>query len=163
MSWVARYRLLRERGVLGMNARNTECILDHNPRAGYPMVDAKLKMRDLCRAIGVPTPEIYGVIPTHSALRHLPKLLRGRDDFVIKPNRGSGGRGILVVTGRDGDHYVRHNGQVLGHDELRQYVSGIVSGLFSLGGPTRRWCSSAWWPTRRSSGSATRASPTCAC
>jgi alpha-L-glutamate ligase-like protein len=134
VNWWARYRLLRERGILGMNARNAECILDHNPRAGYPVVDAKLKMRDLCRSIGVPTPEIYGAIPSHSALRHLPKLLAGREEFVIKPNRGSGGRGILVVTGRDGGRYVRHNGKLLSHDELLQYVSGIVSGLFSLGG-----------------------------
>ena len=28
---------------------------------------------------------------------------QGHEDFVIKPNRGSGGRGILVVIGRDGE------------------------------------------------------------
>ena len=134
MNWFTCYRRLRERGILGMNGRNAECILDLNPRAGFPLVDAKLKMHDLCRAIGVPTPEIYGVVPTHSALRHLPKLVAGRPEFVIKPNRGSGGRGILVVTGREDDWYIRHNGHPLSPDDLRHYVSGIISGLFSLGG-----------------------------
>ena len=134
MNWWARFRRLRERGVLGMNRRNTQCILDLNPRRLFPLVDGKRRMRDLCRAIGVPTPEIYGVIPTHSALRRLPRLLAERPDFVIKPDRGAGGRGILVVTGRDGDGFRRHNGQRLSFGDVRQQVSSILSGLFSLGG-----------------------------
>jgi alpha-L-glutamate ligase-like protein len=117
-----------------MNRRNTECILDLNPRPLFPLVDGKRKMRDLCRAIGVPTPDLYAVVAAHSALRHLPRLLRRHDDFVVKPNRGAGGRGILVIVGRDGDAFVRHNGQRLDLGEVRQHVSSIVSGLFSLGG-----------------------------
>lgn len=91
-------------------------------------------MLGLCRAIGVPTPPVWAVIAAHSALHHLPRLLQGRNDFVIKPNRGAGGRGILVIAGRNGDAFVRHNGQRLDLGELRQHVSSIISGLFSLGG-----------------------------
>jgi alpha-L-glutamate ligase-like protein len=91
-------------------------------------------MRDLCRSIGVPTPAIYAVLAAHSALRHLPRLLADREDFVLKPDRGAAGRGILVVTGRDGEAFVRHNGQRLHLADLRQHVSSIISGLFSLGG-----------------------------
>src|SRR5947208_10299520 len=98
-SWLERWRRLRAKGILGMNSRNTRCILDHNPRHRFPVVDGKRKMRDLCRAIGVPTPEIYATLATHSALRHLPRLLEGHAHFVIKPNRGAGGRGILVIIG----------------------------------------------------------------
>ena len=134
MNWLERWRRLRERGILGMNSRNTLCILDHNPRHRFPVVDGKLKMRDLCRAIDVPTPEIFGTIAAHSALRHLPRLLSQRDDFVIKPNRGTAGRGILVVIGRDGALFLRHNGQGLQLGDIHQHVSSIVSGLFSLGG-----------------------------
>jgi alpha-L-glutamate ligase-like protein len=97
-------------------------------------VDGKRQMRDLCRAIGVPTPEIYAVLAAHSALRHLPRLLDRRPDFVLKPNRGAGGRGVLVVVGRTGAAFARHNGQLLEIGELRQHASGIISGLFSLGG-----------------------------
>ena len=46
-------------------------------------------------------------------LRRLPEFLGGRDDFVVKPNCGSGGRGVLVIVGRDGDGYIRHNGERL--------------------------------------------------
>jgi alpha-L-glutamate ligase-like protein len=57
-----------------------------------------------------------------------------RDDFVIKPNRGSAGRGVFVITGRDGAHYLRHNGERVGADALRQHLSDILSGMYSLGG-----------------------------
>lgn len=97
-------------------------------------MDRKRRMRDLCRAIGVPTPAIYAAVAAHSALRELPRLLAGRADFVLKPDRGASGRGILVVTDRDGDVFVRHNGQRLTMADLRQHASGIISGLFSLGG-----------------------------
>ncbi len=134
MNWVTRWRRLRQLGILGMNCRNTRCILDHNPRQRFPVVDGKRKMRELCRAIGVPTPEIYAVITAHSALRHLPHLLADHPDFVIKPNRGAGGRGILVIIGRDGTGFLRHNGQRLELGDIHQHVSSILSGLFSLGG-----------------------------
>jgi alpha-L-glutamate ligase-like protein len=134
LDWLWRWRRLADRGILGMNRRNAECILDLNPRAAYPAVDSKRKMRDLCHAIGVPTPAIFATITAHSALRRLPRLLVGRDDFVIKPNRGAGGRGILVVSGRRGDAFVRHNGERIDYNAVRQHVSSVVSGLFSLGG-----------------------------
>jgi alpha-L-glutamate ligase-like protein len=134
VNWLKRWRRLSDLGILGMNRRNAACILDLNPRHAYPAVDSKRTMRDLCDRIGVPTPAIFAVISAHSALRHLPRLLEGHDDFVIKPNRGAGGRGILVVTGRSGSRYVRHNGEAAELNDIRQHVSSVVSGLYSLGG-----------------------------
>jgi alpha-L-glutamate ligase-like protein len=131
--WTAARRL-KAAGVLGMNHRNAACILDHNPRAAFPVVDDKLKMHALCRKIGVPTPAIYGEVAFHSQLRRLPELLAGRDDFVVKPNRGSAGRGVLVVVGREKGRWTRHNGAPLSLDDLRRHISDVLSGMFSLGG-----------------------------
>jgi alpha-L-glutamate ligase-like protein len=127
-------RRLRELGILGMNRRNAACILDHNPRARYPLVDDKLRMHDLCRRIGVTTPRLYTVIDSFSMLRRVPDLLPGRGDFVIKPNCGSAGRGVLVLVGRKGPCYVRHNGERLAVELIRQHLSDILSGMYSLGG-----------------------------
>src|SRR5690242_5677372 len=100
-------RRLRELGILGMNRRNAAFILDHNPRELYPIVDDKLRMAQLCRQIDVPTPQVYAEVSSYSMLRRLPQLLGDRTEFVVKPNRGSAGRGVLVVIGRDGKNYVR--------------------------------------------------------
>lgn len=134
MKWLFSYGKLARLGILAMNRRNTECILDLNPRRAFPIVDEKIRMHKLCQTIGVPTPTIYGVLESHSSLRHLPRMLEPLTDFVIKPNRGAGGRGILVIVDREGEYFVRHNGTLLSFEEMRQYVSDVLSGLYSLGG-----------------------------
>jgi alpha-L-glutamate ligase-like protein len=135
MRWLfTAFQRLKQLGVLGMNCRNAACILDHNPRRLFPVVDDKLRMHALCRRIGVPSPAVYGEVGYHSMLRRLPELLAGRTDFVIKPNCGSAGRGVLVVAGRDGRRFIRHNGERLRWEHLRQHCSDILSGMYSLGG-----------------------------
>lgn len=125
---------LRELGILGMNRRNASFILDHNPRSCFPLVDDKMRMARLCQQMGVPTPQVYAEVGAYSMLRRLPQLLGGRSDFVVKPNRGSAGRGVLVIVGRDGNDYLRHNGTKIRPDALRQHFSDILSGMYSLGG-----------------------------
>jgi alpha-L-glutamate ligase-like protein len=135
MFWLFRAaRRLKQFGIMGMNRRNATMILDHNPRAKFPLVDDKLRMRDLCVNIGVPTPTVYAAISCYAQLRYLDKVFRHRDDFVLKPNNGSGGRGILVIIGRQGKDFLRHNGEVLCLDKVRQHLSDILSGMYSLGG-----------------------------
>ncbi|MBL8796360.1 MAG: alpha-L-glutamate ligase-like protein [Planctomycetia bacterium] len=134
MHWLFGARRLKQLGILGMNHRNAACILDHNPRERYPIVDDKLRMRELCQEIGVPTPAVFAAVQAHSELCRLPRLLEPLTDFVLKPNRGSAGRGVLVILGRDGQHFIRHNGERLTLDEIRQHVSDLLSGMYSLGG-----------------------------
>jgi alpha-L-glutamate ligase-like protein len=128
------YRRLNKLGILGMNQRNASCILDHNPRKRFPVVDDKLRLHYLCQQIGVPTPAIYGEIGYNSMLRRLPEFIGDHEDFVIKPNRGSAGRGVWVMIDRHGDRFLRHNGESLTLDDLRQHISDILSGMYSLGG-----------------------------
>jgi alpha-L-glutamate ligase-like protein len=125
---------LKRHGILGMNWRNAALILDHNPRRLFPIVDDKLRMARLCKKIGVATPAVYAAVRSYAELRRLQDTLRFRDDFVIKPNRGSAGRGVLVILGREGDTFIRHNGERLGFEQLRQHLSDILSGMCSLGG-----------------------------
>ncbi len=135
MFWIfTAARRLREMGVLGMNRRNAACILDHNPRSKFPIVDDKMRMHRLCGQIGVPTPEVYAEIDSFGTLRQLGEVLGDRGDFVVKPNRGSAGRGVLVLTGRDEKGFRRHNGDLVRLDDLRQHLSDILSGMYSLGG-----------------------------
>jgi alpha-L-glutamate ligase-like protein len=134
MFWLFGARRLRQLGILGMNERNAACILDRNPRHRYPLVDDKLRMRDLCLRIGVPTPDIYCAITAPNMLRRLEDLLARRADFVIKPAHGSAGRGILVIVAREGNSFIRHNGERLRLDQVRQHVSDTISGMYSLGG-----------------------------
>jgi alpha-L-glutamate ligase-like protein len=135
MLWLLRApRRLKKLGILSMNCRNARYILDHNPRALFPIVDDKLKMRDLSVRIGVPTPEVFAAVASFGKLKDLNALLRDRQEFVVKPNCGSGGRGILVIAARQEQDFLRHNGEKITIDDLRQHFSDTLSGMYSLGG-----------------------------
>lgn len=127
-------RRMREKGILGMNRRNADLILGQNPRRHFPLVDDKVRMRDLCLKIGVPTPRIYLVLAQVGSLRRLDSLLSPYSEFVIKPAKGAAGRGILVITGKSGQNFLKHDGQPLSADQVRHHLTDILSGMYSLGG-----------------------------
>ena len=129
---------LLARGVLGINRRNLACIFDRNPRSLFPVVDDKLLMAELCARVGIPTPKIIGILSLNAELRNLEQYLRFRDEIVIKPARGSGGRGILVLAGRQDGQYLKANGRLIDADGIRQHVADILAGIFSLGGQADR-------------------------
>lgn len=125
---------LRALGVIGINARNGDYVAPCNPRSLYPRVDNKLVTKQLALAAGIAVPALYGVIETNHGVRRLPELLAGHDDFVIKPAHGSGGEGIVVIEGRAGDFFRKASGTPVSMEDLKHHVTGILSGMYSLGG-----------------------------
>ncbi len=125
---------LTAKGVLGINRRNAEYILKYNYRRLYPLVDDKLQTKKLAIINHLAVPELYGVVATEYQVRHLDALLKFYSDFAIKPSRGSGGEGILVVTGRTKELYHTIDGTPLGSDEIGYHLFNIISGMYSLGG-----------------------------
>jgi alpha-L-glutamate ligase-like protein len=134
MGPLSRYRALSRGGVLGINQRNSEFVLPSNQRRDYPCVDDKLLTRDLATAAGIPVPTLLGKVSYHHELQHLPRMLEGLRDFVLKPARGSQGNGIVVITDVHDGVYRKSSGRLLTHTELRQHVSSTISGVFSLRG-----------------------------
>jgi alpha-L-glutamate ligase-like protein len=121
-------------GLLGLNRRNAEYTLRFNPRHLYPLVDDKLRTKQLAEVTGITVPELYGVIEIERQIRDLPALLEQYSDFVIKPAHGSGGDGILIISGRSKEMYRTINGLFISQDELNYHISNVLSGLYSLGG-----------------------------
>jgi len=125
---------LRSLGILGMNARNISFIGRYNQRKNYRLVDNKLQTKSAALSRGIPVPELYGTVEYQFQIKDMLDNLRGRDSFVIKPAQGSGGKGILVITGRDGELFVRSSGALIDEREVRRHSSNILAGLHSLGG-----------------------------
>jgi alpha-L-glutamate ligase-like protein len=61
-------------------------------------------------------------------------MIEPHDEFALKPSRGSGGNGILVIAGRLKDMYRKVDGSLLTREELGYHLSNIISGMYSLGG-----------------------------
>jgi len=125
---------LRELGVVGINMRNARYLLPNNPRRLYELVDNKLRTKALAEAEGMTVAETYGVLRTPHDANRVEKLLNGREAFVIKPTRGSGGKGIMVIDKRVGKNFVKPSGAEVTPGDVKNHVSNILAGLFSLGG-----------------------------
>ncbi|MEO5916479.1 MAG: alpha-L-glutamate ligase-like protein [Luteolibacter sp.] len=132
--WMRTPAELRKLGVVGINMRNARFLLPNNPRALYRLVDDKLQTKALAETEGLSVPETYAIIRSPHESARIEETLAKHAAFVIKPSRGSGGRGVLVIDGREGKNYVKPSGSILTGDEIRHHVSNILAGLFSLGG-----------------------------
>ena len=125
---------LRATGILSMNSRNLNYIARYNPRHLLPLVDDKLTTKRMAEKAGVDVPKLIGVIEYQSDIRQLEGILKPLQKFVIKPAKGSGGKGILVINGRDGDYFVKASGEHISLHAVCRDVSNILGGLYSLGG-----------------------------
>lgn len=127
-------RLLRSAGVLGMNRRNAQYIMQCNPRSAFPLVDDKIRTKHLAQAHHIPTPILYRVIEHPPNVAELDQVLGDRQDFVIKPARGAGGSGIILIAARTAQGFINTSGKTLSREELAYHISDILSGIHSLGG-----------------------------
>lgn len=125
---------LAKTGVLGINRRNAWYTLKYNPRRLYPLVDDKFLTKKLALDTGIAVPELYVVVDSAYQIRRLNTLLEPYSQFAMKPSHGSGGNGILVVSGREGDSYRKVSGDRIDQKELNYHTSNILSGMYSLGG-----------------------------
>lgn len=124
-------------GILGMNRRNGCYTLVHNSRRLYPRVDDKLRTKELLEIHEIPAPELYFTITGNSELKAL-REIKFLKEFVVKPARGAEGRGILVITGKEGNDWRRSNGEIISREDLEYHVANILAGLYSLGGTDDR-------------------------
>ena len=128
---------LRNIGVLGLNERNADLIMRLNPRRLYPRVDDKALTKDLAVKAGMAVPDLYGVIEHQAEVRDFASMVAEKDSFVVKPAQGSGGDGILVVTGRSDrkrDSFRLSSGMLISEGEIQHHISNIVGGQYSLSG-----------------------------
>lgn len=132
--WFAWPSELKESGILGINRRNLNYIIECNPRAFYPRVDNKLRTKTICEANGIPVPETYGVLRTHGDVRLFLDMIRDQPDFVVKPACGAAGRGVMVIAEHVGEMFMTPGGRGIRWSEVKYHLSTVISGLHSLGG-----------------------------
>lgn len=130
-------RKLRQAGVLGLNERNANFIMRLNPRHLYPRVDDKVLTKKIALDAGMAVPDLYGVIDSQSEVREFLDIVAAHESFVVKPAAGSGGDGIIVITGRSRrkrDNFRMASGLLISAAEIEHHISNIVGGQYSLSG-----------------------------
>ncbi|MGD8605604.1 MAG: sugar-transfer associated ATP-grasp domain-containing protein [Anaerolineales bacterium] len=123
-------RLPSRRGVLGINGRNLELLYTHNDRRSFVNVDDKLLCKRLLASAGIPTPTTYHVVTGPKSLPAWRTSLEGVERFVVKPNRGYGGNGVMLFA-RSGSNFTS-SGREFNYADVEFHVLQICNGAFSL-------------------------------
>lgn len=133
------FKKLKEMGILGMNRRLGEYIIPYNPRANYPLVDNKIQTYSLAKEHEINQPENYLLIHSYGDLKNIQEKLKNLESFVVKPNRGAMGNGILIVHSANwSDEYddirLQTSREEITLQDLKYHISDILSGMYSLNG-----------------------------
>ncbi|MBU1935464.1 alpha-L-glutamate ligase-like protein [Patescibacteria group bacterium] len=118
-------------GLLGINARNLLYIKAYNPKKAVMLADSKIKTKNFLSARGIPVARLYNAIHSKKELKNF-DFNSLPNSFVVKPNSGYGGEGILIIKGRKGSNWVSGNDEVFTQAELERHINDILDGRYSL-------------------------------
>ena len=118
--------------VLGMNQRNAELVYALNPRKYFPLVDDKVKTKEVLVSRGLACPETYGVIERIGDIASVWQQVRHHEKVVLKPANGSGGGGIQVLKNLGKGRW-KQGDRVVNRAEISAHCAQILMGVWSLG------------------------------
>lgn len=124
---------MKIRDVLGLNSRNHLYTSVYNSRKGKVVANSKLLTKKTLRAAKVRVPTTYAVIKDMEALEKF-DFLKLPTDFVVKPNQGLGGEGIIVIESRGeyAGEWIDSTGVIWRVGDLRLHMADIIAGRYSI-------------------------------
>jgi alpha-L-glutamate ligase-like protein len=120
--------------LLGMNARNLKYIRPYNRKSAKRLADSKLLSKRVLDKSGIPVPKLIAKIKSVEELENFNWSLLP-NSFALKPNRGFGGEGILIVYGKKKnreDAWIKADGKILTIKDIKNHIMNILDGSFSL-------------------------------
>lgn len=117
--------------LLGMNARNFLYIRRYNKPAAKHRADDKLATKELLVKSRLATPKLLAGFHTIEDIKSFQWKLP-RNGFVIKPSRGYGGGGILVIKSWENGIATTTSGETYTQTQLQSHLYDIFDGAYSL-------------------------------
>jgi alpha-L-glutamate ligase-like protein len=131
------FRIVKNRNkLLGMNARNLRFIRPNNPKKAIRIADDKLLSKKILKKGGIPVPKLIAKIRDYEDLDNF-NWNKLPNSFALKPTRGFGGEGIIVVYGKKKnrpDAWIKADGSIITIEDFRNHIRNILDGSFSLSG-----------------------------
>lgn len=136
--WMGRLAEVREGfdRVMGINRRNLELVRKLNERKDFPLADDKILAKEMFAEHGIPCAPTLATFEAIVQLADFPAVL-GVDSCVLKPARGRGGNGILVVDRAPDGGWVTPGERQLIDEDVRRHGAAVIFGAYSLGAQDR--------------------------
>ncbi len=118
---------------LGLNSRNHLYTSRYNVRGGKRIANSKLLTKETLAKAHVRVPKTYVRIAKQDQLDKF-DFLTLPPDFVIKPNNGLGGEGIIVIErrGEYAGEWIDSQGEILNIADLQLHIADILQGRYSM-------------------------------
>lgn len=118
---------------MGLNSRGNLFSYPYNSSPAKEKANSKLASKRALKKAGVPVPDIYAkFVASHQlATFNWSKL---PDAFALKPNRGLGGEGIIIVKKRsnDGSGWITTQKKKVTAEDLKLHILDILEGAYSI-------------------------------
>ncbi|MCW8997304.1 MAG: hypothetical protein OQK04_01130, partial [Kangiellaceae bacterium] len=131
-----RFKSLLAKGeqVIGINERNREAVYRLNKPELLLLASDKLKTKAVLSKHKIPAPETLASCSQVSQVKTLVEIFETQSQFVIKPNMGSQGNGIIVISKVEDGRFYTPGGNGFSCDELLAHSQDILCGTFSQNG-----------------------------
>jgi alpha-L-glutamate ligase-like protein/uncharacterized protein (TIGR02421 family) len=124
-------KLLNPKGILGINARNLLYIKAYNPKKAIQLADNKIKTKKFLEARGVPVPKLIASISKREEAEKF-DFDKLPNAFVLKPNFGFGGEGIIPIANKRENYWITSSGKKVYKEQLLNHTIDILDGRFSI-------------------------------
>lgn len=133
---------MKTSSILGLNARTQLFAYRYNTKKGKNIADSKIQTARILKKAQVPHPKIYKKFRDP---RDVLDFDWGKlpDKFALKPSRGMGGEGIIVIKKRITDKkilksskspiWITTNKERVTADDLKLHILDILEGAYSMG------------------------------
>lgn len=121
-------------GILGVNKRFLKYIKPLNPQKDIKLADSKLKTKNLLKNLDIPYPKLIDVIKNRKQLKNYDFSKLYWQDFVIKPNKWSKGKWIMICSVKklNDEFFIKVWNKLLSQDEFKKYLIDILDWKYSL-------------------------------
>ncbi len=126
-------RAEQAKNLLGINSRNRNLVYKHNSKALLRLAADKLASKKALIKHQVVVPDTLAVFKQQGDLASLEQHLSKLNQFVIKPNNGSQGNGILVIVNQL-NGFISAGGKHYSLQDLNQHIKEILIGSYSQSG-----------------------------
>jgi alpha-L-glutamate ligase-like protein/uncharacterized protein (TIGR02421 family) len=123
--------IFSNKGILGINARNLLYIRPYNKKKAIKLADDKIKTKQFLSARDISVPKLFSVIKSVEELEKF-DFNALPNSFVLKPNHGFGGEGIIPVINKKDNFWVTAGGDRVTKENLKDHIRDIIDGRFSI-------------------------------